>query len=170
MTESVDWSDHISVGEFIVRNALLEDAVQSDITTDALESDRNDLQTCMIVAREGKGLIVAGWFLVNLVFDSIALMFRCHPVECVQYLKDGSSASSGESLGYLRGSAGVLLRGERVALNLFSHLSGIATLTSKYVHAVQGTGVEILDTRKTTPCLRALEKYAVRVGGGVNHR
>lgn len=168
MTKSVDWSDHISVGEFIVRNALLEDSVQSDITTDALEFDRNDLQTCMVVPREG--LIVAGWFLVNLVFDSIAMMFRCRPVECVQYLKDGSSASSGESLGYLRGSAGVLLRGERVALNLLSHLSGIATLTSKYVHEVQGTGVEILDTRKTTPCLRALEKYAVRVGGGVNHR
>ena len=67
MTKSVNWSDHISVGEFIVRNALLEDSVQSDITTDALEFDRNDLQTCMVVPREG--LIVAGWFLVNLVFD-----------------------------------------------------------------------------------------------------
>ncbi len=168
MTNSVDWSDHVSVGEFIVRNALLEDAVQNDITTDALELERNDLQTCMIVARVQ--LTVAGWFLVNQVFDSIALMFQCRPIEYAQHLKDGSSASSGESLGYLRGSAGVILRGERVALNLLSHLSGIATLTSKYVSAVRGTGVEILDTRKTTPCLRALEKYAVRVGGGVNHR
>lgn len=169
MTKSVDWSDHVSVGEFIVRNALLEDAVKNDVTTDALKYDRNNLmQTCMVVPREG--LIVAGWFLVDQVFDSIASMFRCRPIECVQYLKDGSSASSGESLGHLRGPAEFLLRGERVALNLLSHLSGIATLTSKYVSAVQGTGVEILDTRKTTPCLRALEKYAVRVGGGVNHR
>ena len=168
MTKSVDWSDHVSVGEFIVRNALLEDAVQSDITTDVLESDRDDLQTCMIVPREE--LIVAGWFLVDQVFDSIAEMFHCHAPERVQYVRDGSYASSGETLGYLRGPAGVLLRGERVALNLLCHLSGIATLTSKYVLAVQGTGVEILDTRKTTPCLRALEKYAVRVGGGVNHR
>lgn len=168
MTKSVDWSDHVSVGEFIVRNALLEDAVQNDITTDALEPDRNDLQTCMVTSREH--LIVAGWFLVNLVFDSIALMLNAPEVECVQHLKDGSPAFSGESLGCLRGSAGVLLRGERLALNLLSHLSGIATLTSKYVSAVRGTGVEILDTRKTTPCLRALEKYAVRIGGGVNHR
>ncbi len=168
MTQSVNWSDRVSTGEFIVRNALLEDAVQNDITTDALEPVRDDQHTCMVVARGG--LIVAGWFLVNQVFDTLAEIFRCHAPECVQHVVEGSSASSGESLGCLRGPAGILLRGERVALNLLCHLSGIATLTSKYVLAVQDTGVEILDTRKTTPCLRALEKYAVRVGGGVNHR
>lgn len=168
MTKSVNWSDRVSAGEFIVRNALLEDAVQNDITTDAMESDGDDQQTCIIVARGG--LIVAGWFLVNQVFDSLAEMFQCQPPECIQYVRDGAFVSSGESLGCLIGPAGILLRGERVALNLLCHLSGIATLTSQYVSAVQDTGVEILDTRKTTPCLRALEKYAVRVGGGVNHR
>jgi nicotinate-nucleotide pyrophosphorylase (carboxylating) len=85
-------------------------------------------------------------------------------------LGDGSSLEDGNSPAVVRGRARALLTGERVALNLLQRLSGIATLTKKFVDAVNGTGAEILDTRKTSPGLRVFEKYAVQVGGGRNHR
>jgi nicotinate-nucleotide pyrophosphorylase (carboxylating) len=83
---------------------------------------------------------------------------------------DGSLLKSGDTPAIVRGKARALLTGERVALNLLQRLSGVATLTQRFVDAVKGTGAEILDTRKTTPGLRTLEKYAVHVGGGRNHR
>jgi len=85
-------------------------------------------------------------------------------------LADGEDAAPGAVLARVSGDARAILSAERVALNLLGRLSGIATLTRAYVRAVEGTGVKIVDTRKTTPGLRALEKYAVRCGGGVNHR
>jgi len=84
--------------------------------------------------------------------------------------RDGDRVSPGQTIAWVRGRAQALLGGERVALNLLQRLSGIATQTRAFVDAVAGTGVAILDTRKTTPGLRALEKYAVRAGGGTNHR
>jgi nicotinate-nucleotide pyrophosphorylase (carboxylating) len=83
---------------------------------------------------------------------------------------DGSAFKRGDVLAVVMGRSRVLLRAERTALNFLQRLSGVATLTAKYVRAVRGTGVGILDTRKTTPGWRALEKYAVRMGGGLNHR
>ncbi|MGB6546373.1 MAG: carboxylating nicotinate-nucleotide diphosphorylase [Candidatus Acidiferrales bacterium] len=84
--------------------------------------------------------------------------------------RDGDRVTSGQTIAWVRGRARALLGAERVALNLLQRLSGVATLTRAYVDAVAGTGPAILDTRKTTPGLRALEKYAVRAGGGTNHR
>jgi len=83
---------------------------------------------------------------------------------------DGDAVAPGQELGVVSGPARSVLRGERVALNFLQRLSGIATLTSRYVEAVRGTRARIVDTRKTTPGLRSLEKYAVRAGGGFNHR
>ena len=85
-------------------------------------------------------------------------------------LTDGRSVRKGEVLAWLKGQASVLLQGERVALNLLQRMSGIASLTAKYAAEVAGTGASIVDTRKTVPGLRALDKYSVRMGGGRNHR
>jgi len=85
-------------------------------------------------------------------------------------IPDGSDASAGDTVAHLSGTAAALLTGERVALNFLCHMSGIATLTAEYVNAIEGTGAQICCTRKTTPGLRAFEKYAVRAGGGQNHR
>ncbi len=162
--ESVNWSDPQSVGTFIVRNALEEDSVMNDVTTSALEIPADAISTCLVSAREE--LITAGWFLVEEVF---AVLSRSDSV-IQNNIPDGARVLPGECIGKVSASADLLLRGERLALNLLCRLSGIATLTARYVQEVAGTGVEVLDTRKTTPCLRALEKYAVRAGGGVNHR
>lgn len=166
--EKVDWSDPVSVGRFIVRNALEEDSVMDDVTTSSLGIPVDDKSTCVAKAREE--LITAGWFLVEQVFSELSGSLGRSVPRIQSIIPDGSRAFPGDRIGCLYGSADLLLRGERVALNLLCHLSGIATLTAKYVEAVKGTGVEILDTRKTTPCLRTLEKYAVRTGGGMNHR
>ncbi|NOQ21519.1 MAG: carboxylating nicotinate-nucleotide diphosphorylase [Candidatus Aegiribacteria sp.] len=166
--EKVDWSDPVSVGSFIVRNALAEDRVMDDVTTSSLGVPADDKSACAVSAREE--LITAGWFLVEQVFSELSILAGRSIPRIQNIIPDGSTAFEGDRIGCLQGSANLLLRGERVALNLLCHLSGIATLTAKYVEVVKGTGVEILDTRKTTPCLRALEKYAVRAGGGVNHR
>lgn len=91
-------------------------------------------------------------------------------LECQFDISDGSTVQYGEKIGTCRGPLRAILTAERTALNFLQRLSGIATLTSRFVQAVEGTGVRILDTRKTTPQLRALEKYAVRQGGGENHR
>jgi len=91
-------------------------------------------------------------------------------LRCEIVARDGADIAVGEIVLALAGRARPILAGERVALNLLAHLSGIATLTRSYVRAVEGAGVRITDTRKTTPGLRALEKYAVRCGGGSNHR
>ena len=166
--DRIDWSDPLSAGRFIVRNALAEDRVMDDVTTSSLSVHPGDNSTCIAAAREE--LIVAGWFLVEQVFSELSILAGKSIQSIQSIIPDGYTASEGDSIGCLQGSPDLLLRGERVALNLLCRLSGIATLTGKYVEAAAGTGVEILDTRKTTPCLRALEKYAVRTGGGVNHR
>ncbi|RKZ08479.1 carboxylating nicotinate-nucleotide diphosphorylase [Candidatus Fermentibacteria bacterium] len=166
--DRIDWSDPLSAGRFIVRNALAEDRVMDDVTTSSLSVHPGDSSICIAAAREE--LIVAGWFLVEQVFSELSILAGKSIQSIQSIIPDGYTASEGDSIGCLQGSADLLLRGERVALNLLCRLSGIATLTGKYVEAAAGTGVEILDTRKTTPCLRALEKYAVRTGGGVNHR
>ena len=143
---------------------LVEDLEHGDITTDALFTDQ-DVAQVALVAREP---------LVAVGMDKVAAqVFRHLGGETVAFkecVADGVHVEAGAVLMQISGSVRVLLRGERVALNLIQRLCGIATLTRKYVEAVQGLDVMITDTRKTTPGLRMLEKYAVRVGGGRNHR
>jgi nicotinate-nucleotide pyrophosphorylase (carboxylating) len=108
---------------------------------------------------------VAGLAVAKAVFSQVDSKLKFKP-----FVRDGDRVKAGTIVARLEGDGRSLLKGERVALNFLQHLSGIATLTARFVEAVLGTKATILDTRKTTPGLRALEKYAVRMGGGRNHR
>jgi nicotinate-nucleotide pyrophosphorylase (carboxylating) len=146
----------------LIEHALLEDIHTGDITTLALMTEKRPA-TARLIAKEE--LMLAGLFVAERVFKRLNpdILFTAGMV-------DGTRALKGDILATLQGDAADLLMGERVALNLLQRLSGIATMTSRYVAAVSGTGARIVDTRKTTPGLRELEKYAVRIGGGINHR
>jgi nicotinate-nucleotide pyrophosphorylase (carboxylating) len=146
----------------LIEQALLEDIHTGDITTQAL-IPADSRASARLIAKEE--LTLAGLFVAEKVFKRLNA-----DVEFIPGPAEGALAAKGTLLATVRGSAAELLMGERVALNLLQRLSGIATLTSRYVTAVAGTGARIVDTRKTTPGLRELEKYAVRVGGGINHR
>ena len=146
----------------LVLTALAEDIGGGDITTEAtIPADAR--ATAVILAKEP--CVVAGLPLVEAIFaklDSRVLVKRL--------VEDGDLVEIRQRVAELTGPARAILTGERVALNFLQRLSGIATLTREFVEAVTGTKTKILDTRKTTPTLRALEKYAVAVGGGQNHR
>lgn len=146
-----------------LRNFLREDLEHGDITTNAIFSDQ---ETATVTLRAREPLIATGMEQVA------ARVFRLldDRITYSQPIADGQRVDSGQVLMTINGPVRSLLRGERVALNLIQRLCGIATLTHQYVDAVQGLKVSIVDTRKTTPGLRMLEKYAVRVGGGKNHR
>jgi nicotinate-nucleotide pyrophosphorylase (carboxylating) len=146
-----------------LRNFLREDLEHGDITTDAIFTDQ---ETASVTLRARESLIAVGMEQVA------ARVFRLLDADLsfTQMAEDGQEMQKGEVLMGISGSVRSLLRGERVALNLVQRLCGIATLTRQYVDAVQGLKVNIVDTRKTTPGLRMLEKYAVRAGGGKNHR
>ena len=146
----------------LVRNALEEDDAFNDLTTIAtVVSDRH--ARGQLVAR-GEGVICG----VPLAVEAFR---QLDPKVTIRVdLEDGARVKKGSNVLYLSGHARALLGAERVALNYMQRLSGIATLTAKYVEAVKGTKAKILDTRKTTPGWRLLEKYAVRAGGGTNHR
>jgi len=160
---SLEWDRFDEVAGRIVAWALAEDASDRDVTTAALGRAAERSSVCHAIARDD--LIVAGWSLVTMTYRLLT-----DTVTVRQTAPDGSRVQAGSRIGAVLGKSGFLLRGERVALNLLCRLSGIATLTRMFVSAVEGTGVDILDTRKTTPCHRILERYAVRMGGGVNHR
>lgn len=148
--------------ETIVRNALEEDCAASDITSIAtVVSDRRS--RCAIVAREPG--VIAGIPLAREAFRQ-----RDPNVSVRAAVKDGQRVQAMMPVIFVTGHARGLLSAERVALNFLQRLSGVASLTAKYVDAIKGTGAKILDTRKTTPGWRRLEKYAVRAGGGMNHR
>lgn len=151
-----------SAVEAVVAAALAEDAPWGDATSEALipGSARADAQ---LVARE------PGVFSGGEVFE--AAMTSVDPTTGIRLLlTDGDRFEAGDTLATVDGPARSVLRGERVALNFAQRMSGIATLTAMYVSEVAGTGARIVDTRKTTPGLRALERHAVRCGGGLNHR
>jgi nicotinate-nucleotide pyrophosphorylase (carboxylating) len=141
---------------------LAEDLGAGDITTD----------TIVPATQRAHGDVVAKASLVLAGIDLFAEVFRLLDASTEAEISrhDGEELEPGQIPARLRGSARALLTGERVALNLLQRLSGVATLTRRFVRAISGTSARILDTRKTTPGLRALEKYAVRVGGGHNHR
>ncbi len=148
--------------ERIVRTALEEDIGLGDVTTDVTIAPET-MARAELVAKED--FTLAG-------IDVAAEVFRTldPQVAFEKLLEDGQRVRRGEVIAWLKGRASVLLQGERVALNLLQRMSGIASLTTQYAEAVSGTEAVIVDTRKTVPGLRALDKYAVRMGGGRNHR
>jgi nicotinate-nucleotide pyrophosphorylase (carboxylating) len=146
----------------LISTALREDFGAGDITTRAIVPP--DLMgSGEFVAKEE--LILAGWVVATRTFQKVSSHIS---TQC--FFKEGDAVPPGSILGKVEGPAATLLSGERVALNFLQRLSGVATLTRKFVSAVSGFRAVILDTRKTTPGLRFLEKYAVCVGGGMNHR
>ena len=146
----------------VIRIALDEDIGPGDITTGA--ALRGD-ETGIARATAKTEMVVAGIDVFGEVFLTLdpALVFTARQ-------RDGETAGKGDLLAEISGSLASILTAERVALNLFQRMSGIATMTRRYSDAVRGTRAKILDTRKTAPGLRILDKYAVRVGGGHNHR
>jgi nicotinate-nucleotide pyrophosphorylase (carboxylating) len=146
----------------IVSRALAEDVGPGDVTSEATVAAEAQCRA-EIVAREPG--VIAGVQVAGAVF---AALDRRIAFEAL--VAEGAQVEAGAALARLRGPARAVLAGERTALNFLQRMSGIATLTRRYVEAVAGTGARILDTRKTAPGLRALDKYAVRAGGGHNHR
>ena len=146
----------------LLQAALKEDIGTRDLTTAALIHPKATAQAEIVTRDEG---VVAGLPLVEWAFGLLDAKIRVKPM-----VKDGDAIHPDKALAFLEGPARPILSGERTVLNFVSHLSGIATLTRQYVEGVKPYPVRILDTRKTTPGLRELEKYAVVVGGGHNHR
>ncbi len=146
----------------IVRIALEEDLGSGDLTSELTLEPQSESEG-IILARGGG--VMAGMPAAEQVFLHIEPRVVLTPM-----VAEGESFRRGEVLAHIAGPTRGILAGERVSLNMLQRLSGIATQTRRYVEAVEGTGVTILDTRKTTPGLRELEKYAVRTGGGANHR
>lgn len=145
-----------------VRNALKEDIGRADITTAFLVPSSLRVKADIVVKSSG---ILAGMPFVEIVFgildSGVRMKFNS---------KDGDSIEQGKAVCYLEGPAISILKGERVVLNLLSRTSGIATLTKKFTDKVKHYNVDIMDTRKTTPNMRYIERYAVAAGGGKNHR
>jgi len=146
----------------LVKDALEEDIGSGDLTTNAIVP-KNARARAVIYARENG--IVAG-------LDAAAGVFRQldKKSNIKKFVKDGTKVKRNQSLAQIKGKTKALLTGERTALNFLQHLSGVATLTGKYVDVVKPCRVKIFDTRKTIPGMRVLEKYAVKMGGGYNHR
>src|SRR5213592_2611913 len=149
--------------EPVVRAALAEDVGTGDVTTESVVPADARCRATLELEEPG---VVCGVPAVRAVFQAL------DPSITVEQLRDESAriAEVPAPVAAIEGRARAVLTGERAALNLFGRLCGVATLTARYVDLVAGTGAEILDTRKTTPGLRVLEKYAVRCGGGTNHR
>jgi len=143
--------------------AVAEDLPGEDVTS-AATLDPSVVSSADLVARRDG--VVSGTAVVETVFRHVV----GEGVEIVRHVRDGAHVERGDVLLTVRGPVASLLTAERTALNYLCHLSGVATTTARWVEAVNGTHARVRDTRKTTPHLRALEKYAVRCGGGVNHR
>jgi len=146
----------------IIKRALKEDLGKGDITTKCLVPSGMTAKAIIVSKEDG---LLAGIDIAKQIFASLD-----RKVSFVKHKKDGQKIKKGDIIASLRGPAGAILSGERLALNFIQRLSGIATLTGKFVNLCASTGATILDTRKTTPNLRALEKFAVKMGGGTNHR
>ena len=144
-----------------IEEFLLEDIGHQDITTDNLKADRT-VEAYLISKEPG---ILAGIDIATVTLEIID-----PSIKIVKHKKDGQKIEIGEKIATIKGSGKSILKSERVMLNIIQRLSGIATNTYFYVEKIKGTDVKILDTRKTTPGFRAFEKYAVKIGGGFNHR
>jgi nicotinate-nucleotide pyrophosphorylase (carboxylating) len=148
--------------EQIVNTALSEDLVSGDLTTKALISPDLQGRASILVKADG---VSAGIEVAQAVFQHIDPALRMEVL-----IQEGARVRSGDIVATVTGKVASILQAERTALNFLCHLSGIATETARYVEAVSGLKVQITDTRKTTPGMRMLEKYAVRMGGGRSHR
>ncbi len=148
--------------EKIVSQSLKEDIGRGDITTNSIVDSK---LKCVAVIKSKDTGVVAGNPVAELVFKKLD-----PKIKYVSKKKDGDAIKPGDTIAEIRGSVRTVLTGERLALNILQRLSGIATLSKKFVEKTKGTGVKVLDTRKTTPGLRILQKYAVTVGGCYNHR
>jgi nicotinate-nucleotide pyrophosphorylase (carboxylating) len=159
MNNGLDWD---RVDPFI-EAALKEDLGDAgDLTTRYVVSGKKSGIGEFLVKQEG---VIAGVPVVQRIFQKIDKGLLVH-----FGLEDGRRIEAGSVIGYVKGSLNSILKAERTVLNLLQRLSGVATLTAEFVRAIRGTSAKILDTRKTTPLLRYLERYAVRIGGGENHR
>lgn len=147
----------------LLEMALREDLDDAgDLTSRALIDEQQRGHVSVVVREPG---IVAGLPIIDMVFEQLD-----PHIEVRRLVEDGTAVEAGVSVAEIRGPLRALLTGERTALNFLTHLSGIATLTHRYVAAAAGTAAQVLDTRKTLPGWRHLQKYAVRAGGGTNHR
>lgn len=150
------------VADDIIRFALREDMNAGDLSTESVCPERREAEVQLIAKAEG---VIAGLDVFERAFTLLdpRTSFDARVV-------DGDAVEPGQLLGIVRGDARVLLSGERVALNFLQRMSGIATYTRRMAAALEGTKTRLVDTRKTTPCLRIFEKAAVEAGGGANHR
>ncbi len=155
-------NDHFFSSDAVLRYALAEDIGSGDVTSSSLIPD-NSVSGAVMTAKED--MVLAGLTFAKRVFHLIDDDLKIRTLK-----KEGSRVSSGMIIARIKGRTKSILLAERTALNLLQRLSGIATLTDRYVRAVKGMDVHIADTRKTAPGLRYFDKYAVRTGGGVNHR
>ncbi len=146
----------------LIKSALKEDIALGDITTDNLIDDSAVSSAVYIAKQSG---IIAGLGVSERVFKVLD-----DRIEFIRKVEDGAFVNKGDIIAEMKGSTQALLKGERTSLNFLQHLSGIATKTHEFVKRVKDLPVRIVDTRKTTPGLRGLEKYAVKAGGGHNHR
>ena len=146
----------------LILQALQEDITSEDITTNAVMPEAKKGQVQLICKQDG---IVAGLDVFARVFELLD-----NTVQTERYCEDGDAITSGQLMAAVTGDIRVLLSGERVALNYLQRMSGIATHTNSIAGLLKGTKTKLLDTRKTTPNMRVFEKYAVKVGGGYNHR
>jgi len=146
----------------LILQALREDITSEDITTNAVMRRAQEGQVQLICKQEG---IIAGLWVFERVFQLLD-----EKAEIIFYAKDGDQVEAGQLLGIVRGDIKALLSGERTALNYLQRMSGIATYTHSIAVLLEGSKTKLLDTRKTTPNMRLFEKYAVKVGGGYNHR
>ncbi len=151
----------LNVDELIM-NALREDITSEDITTNSVMPEKRAGEVELICKQDG---IIAGLGVFKRVFELLD-----KDTEFISNVKDGDEVKNGEKIGTVRGDIRVLLSGERTALNYLQRMSGIATYTHSIVKLLEGCNTKLLDTRKTTPNMRVFEKYAVKVGGGCNHR
>lgn len=151
----------VNIDEYIMR-ALKEDITSEDVTTNAVMPQYCLGRAELICKQDG---IICGLEIFERVFQLLdpSTVFETN-------LKDGDQVHAGQLMGVVKGDIRVLLSGERTALNYMQRMSGIATYTAEYVAELEGFHTRLLDTRKTTPNMRPFEKYAVRVGGGCNHR
>lgn len=145
----------------IIREALEEDISYGDMTTNSIVDSKSRSEIDLLAKEEG---IIAGLEVFKRVFQILG------EVDVKFFVIDGDRVNKGQLIGKITGSTRNILTGERTALNILQRLSGIATLTGKFVEKLKETNTKLLDTRKTTPNMRMLEKYAVLVGGGSNHR
>ena len=146
----------------LIKDALAEDCPAGDVTTEATVPEGTQC-TGKLVAKAR--LVVCGLDLFTAIFHAVDSRIKVS-----HHMRDGQKTKKGDIIATINGPARGILTAERVALNFLQHLSGVATITAKFVAKTRGRKCKILDTRKTTPLLRDLEKYSVRVGGGENHR